>query len=60
MAKDSGEFFDHRHNKTVAMWIFHGGRFWHLRVLNKNGNIQKSGEKDGDSDNDACCDDDEA
>ena len=61
MAKGGGGFSDH-HHKAVAMQFSMAAydRFLHLRVLTKNGNIQKGREKDSGSGGIAHCDDDEA
>jgi len=56
MVDDGSGFFDHRHNKAVAMRIFHGGRFGHLRMLTKIKNFLKS-EKNGGSGGATHCDD---
>jgi len=50
MAESGGGFSGHRHTMTVAMRVFHGGRFLHHGMLTGNGESEKGGK------NEACCD----
>jgi len=47
MTDFGGGIPDHCHNKAVANWISHGGRYCHVGVLTDIRDIEKSEEKTG-------------